>query len=111
MLTSKKSLIDDRRRAGQRRIQKEKIAAVMEEVRTNATKAQNLITKAMSGTVSLESLIGGDKEKKKKGKRTMRSTSDILGDTGVSQDGMEAQGFDTATSCLRDGTDGDDKAL
>ena len=31
----------------------------------------------------------------------MRSTSDILGDTGVSQDGMEAQGFDTARLTLR----------
>ena len=70
---------------------------------------KNLITKAMSGTVSLESLIG-IKKKKKKGKRTMRSTSDILGDTGVSQDGMEAQGFDTAKTYAADGnTDGDTK--
>ena len=40
----------------------------------------------------------------------MRSTSDILGDTGVSQDGMEAQGFDTAKTYAADGnTDGDTK--
>lgn len=96
MLSSKAALVDDRRKAaGKTRLQKEKIAAVMEEVRTNATKAQNLITKAMSGSVTLDSLIGDKtKKKKKKGKKTMRSTSDILGDTGMSADGMDAQGFD-----------------
>lgn len=113
MLSSKQSLIEDRRKAGQKtRLQKEKIAAVMEEVRTNATKAQQLITKAMSGSVSLDSLIGSDTGKKNnnKGKRSMRSTSDILGDTGISQDGMDAQGFDANKTYATDGDlDGDTK--
>ena len=69
----------------------------MEEVRTNATKAQQLITKAMTGSVTLDSLIGTEGKKKKKKKGTMRSTSDILGDTnGMSMDEMEAQGFDAS---------------
>ena len=110
--SSKQALINDRRQAGQKtRLQKEKIAAVMEEVRTNATKAQNLITKAMSGNVTLDSLIGAPGgKKKKKGKKTMRSTSDILGDTGMSQDGMDAQGFDRNKMYATEGNlDGDSK--
>ena len=110
MLDNKKSLIDDRRQAASKtRIQKEKIAKVMEEVRTNATKAQQLITKAMSGNVTLDSLIGGGTKKKKKGKKGMRSTSDILGDTGMSMDEMEAQGFDPSKTYGTEGGDGDTK--
>jgi hypothetical protein len=108
MMSSKNSLIEDRRKAGQKtRLQKEKIAAVMEEVRTNATKAQQLITKAMTGSVTLDSLIGTQDKKKKKKKGTMRSTSDILGDTnGMSMDEMEAQGFDASKEYGATGGDG-----
>lgn len=111
MIESKKSLVEDRRQAGAKtRLQKEKIAAVMEEVRTNATKAQQLITKAMSGSVTLDSLIGTDNKKKKGKKGSMRSTSDILGDTGMSMDEMEAQGFDGSKTYGTEGGDGDTKA-
>lgn len=119
MLTNKKELVEDRRQAASKtRMQKEKIAAVMEEVRTNATKAQQLITKAMTGSVTLDSLIGSDggKGKKKKGgKKSMRSTSDILGDggaagMGMNMDEMENQGFDPSkTYATEGGGDGDTK--
>ncbi len=79
MLEMKSSLIADRRKAAAAtKLQKEKIAAVMEEVKTNATKAQKLITMAMSGSVTLASLTGADSVKKKK-KGKARSTGDLLG--------------------------------
>ena len=79
MLQMRRSLIDDRRRAAaQTKRQKEEIAAVMEEVRTNASKAAKLIGKAMSGNISLASLTGAD-EKKKKPKKKAQSTSEMLG--------------------------------
>ena len=89
--------MNDRRQAAQKtKLQKEKIASVMEEVRTNATKAQKLITQAMSGSVTLASLTG-DKTKKKK-KRKSQSAGNLLGLTG-SSDGMGATGdMDTMPS-------------
>ena len=40
----------------------------------------------------------------------MRSTGDILGDTGMSQDGMDAQGFDRNKMYATEGNlDGDSK--
>ena len=49
MLEQRKTLIDDRRKAAaQTKKQKEAIARVMEEVRTNASKAQKLITQVSS---------------------------------------------------------------
>lgn len=78
MLTMRQKLIADRRQAAaQTKRQKEQIAAVMEEVRTNASKAAKLIGKAMTGQISLASLTGGDATKKKK-KKT-KSTADLLG--------------------------------
>ena len=78
MLSMKEQLIMDRRKASQHtKLQKEKIASVMDEVRTNATKAQKLITQAMTGSVTLASLTGGGKKKKKK--KGGKSTSGLLG--------------------------------
>lgn len=81
MLTMKDSLIKDRREASRKtKLQKEKIASVMEEVRTNATKAQKLITQAMSGSVTLASLTESKGKKTKKKKNTMgKSTAELFG--------------------------------
>jgi len=79
MLSMKESLIADRRKAAAAtKLQKEKIASVMEEVKTNATKAQKLITMAMSGSVTLASLTGGDVKKGAK-KKKAKSTGELLG--------------------------------
>ena len=57
MLAQKAALIDERRKtSAATRIQKESIAKVMEEIRSNANKAQKLITQALSGKVTLASL-------------------------------------------------------
>jgi hypothetical protein len=90
MLGMKESMIGDRRQqANKTRLQKEKIAAVMDEVRTNATKAQKLITKAMSGGVTLDALIGDkNKKKKKKKKNGLATTSSLL--EGSAYDTFEA---------------------
>ncbi len=109
MLKMKEELVADRRKAAQAtKLKKEKIASVMEEVRTNATKAQKLITQAMSGSVTLASLTA-DKTKKKRKKKS-QSTSDLLGLTGES-DGFGASGG-MATMPARsyaDPNDGDTK--
>ena len=57
LLAQKDALIDERRKtAAATRIQKESIAKVMDEIRSNANKAQKLITQALSGKVTLASL-------------------------------------------------------
>lgn len=90
MLQMRRSLIDDRRRAAaQTKRQKEAIAAVMEEVRTNASKAAKLIGKAMTGNISLASLTGGDKIAKKTSKKA-KSTAELLGLERESQSAGQA---------------------
>lgn len=65
MLTQKQSLIQDRRDAARKtKMQKEQIAKVMEELRCNASKANKIITLAMSGKVSLSDLTGATSQKK-----------------------------------------------
>jgi len=104
MLTMQQQLVKDRRDAARKtKLQKEKIASVMEEVRTNATKAQKLITMAMSGSVTLASLTE-DKTKKKRKKKS-QSTGDLLGLTG-STDGM---GMGDTGKSYANPNDGDSK--
>ena len=103
MLTMKQQLINDRRAAAQKtKLQKEKIASVMQEVRTNATKAQRLITQAMSGSVTLASLTegGGTKKKKKKSQSTgeLLGRSQSAGDMGASMQGKSYQKDDGGES-------------
>lgn len=58
MLEQRQQLVDERRKAAiATKLQKENIAKMMEEVRTNASKANKIIGKAMSGQMSLESLL------------------------------------------------------
>jgi hypothetical protein len=58
MLEQRQHLVDERRKAAiATKLQKESIAKMMEEVRTNASKANKIIGKAMSGQMSLESLL------------------------------------------------------
>ena len=105
MLTMKESMIGDRRRqANKTRLQKEKIAAVMDEVRTNATKAQKLITKAMSGGVTLDALIGAKTKKKKKKQNGLASTSSLL--EGSAYDTFEAADAPAEKKTYSDGMGG-----
>lgn len=80
MLKTKQSLVADRRNAAAKtKRQKEQIAAVMEEVRTNASKAAKLIGKAMTGQITLSALTGGDSPKSaKKSKKNRNKTSQEL---------------------------------
>ena len=105
MLTMKESMIGDRRRqANKTRLQKEKIAAVMDEGRTNATKAQKLITKAMSGGVTLDALIGAKTKKKKKKQNGLASTSSLL--EGSAYDTFEAADAPAEKKTYSDGMGG-----
>ena len=87
MLEQRQALIEERRKASiATKLQKESIAKVMEEVRTNASKASKIISKAMTGQISLESLTstGGSNRSKSAGKTRKRSkerevSSDSMG--------------------------------
>jgi hypothetical protein len=58
MMEQRQSLIEERRKASiATKLQKESIAKMMEEVRTNASKANKIIKKAMSGKISLDTLL------------------------------------------------------
>lgn len=64
MLEQRKALIEERKRAAAKtRVQKESITKVMEEVRTNATMANKIITHALTGKITLESLTSPGKLK------------------------------------------------
>lgn len=101
MLQQKTSLIEERRRAAmQTRLQKESIAKMMEEVRTNASLANKLITQAMTGKVQLEALVPSATKGKKKarsksaGKERKKKTSADklgLGRTSVSAGDYDAE--------------------
>jgi len=74
MMTSKAQLIKDRREmAIKSKVQKEKIAGVMEKVRTNASLAAKIIGQAMSGSMSLKDLMEPEKPKNKS--RTLKGSS------------------------------------
>jgi len=81
MLSTRLSLIADRRDAAAKtKRQKEQIAAVMEEVRCNASKAAKLISKAMSGQISLGELTGtGSPSGKKKKNNKAKTSQELLG--------------------------------
>lgn len=65
MLDQRKSLTQDRKKSSaQAKLQKEQIARVMEEVRTNASKANQLITKALSGQLNIADFSAGKKQNK-----------------------------------------------
>jgi hypothetical protein len=90
MLSMKQKLVADRRMAAaQTKRQKEMIAGVMEEVRTNASKAAKLIGKAMSGNVSLAELTGAGSPKsaKKKKKPRAATTTELM---GLDREGRES---------------------
>lgn len=80
MLSTRLSLIADRRDAAAKtKRQKEQIAAVMEEVRCNASKAAKLISKAMSGQISLGELTGTGSPSEKKKKNKTKTSQELLG--------------------------------
>lgn len=67
MVMMKQKLNEDRRRTGAAtKRQKEAIAKVMEGVRSDASKAQKIISKALTGKISLAALTGTEKKKKPK---------------------------------------------
>lgn len=94
MLEQRHALLEERRKAAiQTKRQKEQLARMMEEVRTNATKASKLITQALSGKLSLDSLAATDGGSKKTKKRP-QSTSKLrqmkgLGGTQSSTESYE----------------------
>jgi hypothetical protein len=79
MLEQRHALLEERRRAAiQTKRQKEQLARMMEEVRTNATKASKLIAQAMTGKLSLESLSeSGSKKSTSKKPQRPQSTSKL----------------------------------
>lgn len=81
MLQQKQSLIQDRRDAARKtKMQKEQIAKVMEELKSSATKANKIISLAMTGKVSLSDLTAPTKKKQRPstGKKSKSTTNDIL---------------------------------
>ena len=70
MVDQKQKLIGDRRKATQKtKLQKEKIAGLMEKVRSNASLAGKIVSQAMTGTMSLRDIMeknAGDKSIKNK---------------------------------------------
>lgn len=81
MIEQRRALIADRKKAAAKtKLQKETISKVMEEVRTNASKANKIITQALSGKISLESLTGPTSGKKKRTKSASKGRS--KGDSG-----------------------------
>lgn len=57
MINQRSALIQERRKAAiATKLKKESIAKVMEEVRTNASKANKIIAQALTGKITLESL-------------------------------------------------------
>jgi len=66
MLDQKKSLIQERRKAAiATKLKKESIAKVMEEVRTNASMANKIITQALTGKITLDSLTSSSTMEKR----------------------------------------------
>ena len=98
MLDMKSHLVAERRRqAAETRVMKEKVAAVMEGVRTDATKASKVIALAMSGKVPLKAIATGEAferrsnsattlRKKVKGNKKSRSTAEMMGLTSGGED-------------------------
>lgn len=71
MLAQRKSLVQERKRAAAKtKMQKESIAKVMDEVRTNASMANKIITQALTGKITLESLTSPGKIKGAAGARS-----------------------------------------
>ena len=78
MLQTKHSLIQERKKAAAKtRVQKESIAKVMEEVRNNATKANKIISMALTGKISLDALTASGSSGP--GSMTKRSKSATTG--------------------------------
>ena len=72
----KMKLIDDRRKAAaSTKLQKDAISKVMEEVRSNASKANKIITQALTGKISLATLTGDSGSPGKKKNKKSRSKS------------------------------------
>lgn len=76
MLEQREALVEERRRAAiATKQQKEQLSRVMEEVRTNATKASQIITKVLSGKLTLDQLAdqaAGGTRRSKSATRTRR---------------------------------------
>ena len=94
MLEQRRNLIQDRRRAAaETKRQKESIAKVMEEVRSNATKAQQLISNALAGKLSLAEIAKGTASPLGRSK----STNKLQSLSGKKQTTMELLGLDRST--------------
>jgi hypothetical protein len=101
MLDQRSALIHERRKAAiATKLKKESIAKVMEEVRTNATKANKIIAQALTGKITLESLTGGGDSMAKRSKSadklrkktaSQRMASDAL---GLGRNSKSAGGFE-----------------
>ena len=77
MVDQRRHLAYERRKAAQQtKLQKEQITKVMEEVRTNATKANKIITQALSGKITLESLTSSSSSSSSSLKRSKSAKKD-----------------------------------
>ncbi len=106
MVEQRQALIEERRKASiATKLQKESIAKMMEEVRTNASKASKIIKKAMSGKIGLDTLLSSpskspsrsrsaDKSSVRKHKQEMSSEYIGLGRSTNSAPGSHAHDGD-----------------
>lgn len=111
MINQRTALIQERRKAAiATKLKKESIAKVMEEVRTNASKANKIIAQALTGKITLESLTstGGsvDGKRSKSADKLRKKTASQRGANDLSSDALGLgrkvksaggqSGFDTA---------------
>eukprot|EP01038_Epipyxis_sp_PR26KG_P014118 gene14118-18944_t len=116
LVDQKRSLIEERRRAAREtKIQKESIAKVMEEVRTNASKANKIITQALSGKITLDSLLKSNdsnqslsrstsaKKRRSKKDKQVTTSATMLGLNNRSSISAGNEGLSANNSTVMDG--------
>lgn len=86
LLKEKQQLVEQRKRASaEARLQKEKMIKAMELLRADASEADKVIKKVLTGKASLNDLVGGGSKtagatkKRSKSKKNNMSTSELLG--------------------------------
>lgn len=105
LLDARQQLIKQRRETSiKTKKQKDDLNRLMESVRTDASKANKIITMAMKGNLSLKSIMsttgersstGGRTKKSKSGRSVTSSPSDHRGTTKSAGDGYQLSGGDS----------------
>jgi len=95
MVDQRRHLAYERRKAAQQtKLQKEQITKVMEEVRTNATKANKIITQALSGKITLESLTSSSSSSLKRSKSAKKDRAIPAEQVGLGRQSKSAGNID-----------------